>query len=369
MTKRQRRGRVYAWACWSLAGAAAIGVIAGCGSPSSAGSSSSASPVSSVTASNLDSLVAAAKKEGSLTIYSGDAQDTLNIEAAEFKAKYGITVNIVRALTAPLDARITSEYQSGVYKADVYQAGSTEPFLKQYSSYFLPLSAANIPGWNAYPATARQQSTYVYLRENPTVIQYNTKLVPKDKVPTTWQNLLDPFWKGHLLLTDLKSSGSYMQWAEIMKEQYGISFLEKLKSQGLKIASSGTAAAQEIAAGSAYADFPGRIVHSVSLRAKGAPIAYTIMPGSGVPIFAAVFAKAPHPYASLLFVNYLTSVEGQTDMCSKVEGTLSFYNIDGTDPSQQITGCLPPEKGWSLQPFSVTSKSEQGTLLTAIGES
>jgi iron(III) transport system substrate-binding protein len=366
MAPWQRRSKILTRATGSLLCAAGLVAVAACGSPSSSGSAPSS--VSSATATNLTSLIAAAQKEGSLTLYSGDAQDTLNIEAAEFKAKYGITVNIVRALTAPLDARITSEYQSGVHNADVYQAGSTEPFLKQNASYFQPLSASNIPGWNAYPAAARQQSAYVYLRENPTVIQYNTKLVPKDKVPTTWQDLLDPFWKGHLLLTDLTSSGSYMQWAEIMKDQNGLSYLQKLKGQNLKVAASGTAAAQEIAAGSAYADFPGRIVHSVTLRAQGAPIAYTIMPGSGVPIFAAVFAKAPHPYASLLFVDYLISVEGQKDMCSKVEGTLSFYNIDGKSPSQQIAGCLPPEKGWSLQPFTVTSAAEQKTLLTAIGQ-
>lgn len=365
MERGQRRIRPVTRTAMSVLCVALVVATGACGSKPAA---TSAGAFSTATAGNLDSLVTAAKKEGSLTLYSGDAQDTLNIEAAEFKAKYGITVNIVRALTDPLDARVTSEYKSGVNAADVYQAGSTEPFLKQNANYFRPLSASDLPGWNDYPAIARAQSTYVYLRENPTVIQYNTKLVPKDKVPTTWQDLVDPFWKGHLELTDLKSSGSYMQWAEVMKNTYGVSFLQQLKAQGLKIAASGTAAAQDIAAGSAYADFPGRIVHSVTLRQKGAPIAYTIMPGSGVPIFAAVFAKAPHPYASLLFVQYLISKEGQQDMCSKVQGTLSFYNIDGKSPAQQIQGCLPPEPGWSLQPFSVTSQSEQSLLLTAIGE-
>ncbi len=367
MAPRHRRRNNLTRAALAVLCAVAVTGVAACGSPpKSAGSKPT--DVASAVNGNLDSLVAAAKKEGTLTIYSGDAQDTLDIEAAEFKQKYGITVKIVRALTDPLDARITTEYQSGVYNADVYQAGSTEPFLAQNKSYFLPLSASDLPGWNDYPQVARQQDTYVYLRENPTVIQYNTKLVPKNEVPTTWQDMLDPFWKGHLELTDLTSSGSYMQWAEIMKQQYGISFLQQLKGQNLKIAASGTAAAQDIAAGSAYADFPGRIVHSVTLRQQKAPIAYQIMPGSGVPIFAAVFAKAPHPYASLLFVQYLMSVEGQKDMCSKVEGTLSFYNIDGKSPDQQIPGCLPPEQGWQLNPFSVTDKTEQDALLAAVGQ-
>ncbi|NJP44636.1 ABC transporter substrate-binding protein [Actinacidiphila epipremni] len=367
MASRPRRTRNLTRTVLAVLCVAAVTGVAACGT---APKSDADKPkdVAGTIGGSLDSLVAAAKKEGTLTLYSGDAQDTLNIEAAEFKSKYGIDVKIVRALTDPLDARIASEYKSGVHNADVYQAGSTEPFLAQNKDYFLPLSASNVPGWDDYPAAARQQNSYVYLRENPTVIQYNTTLVPKDKVPTSWQDLLDPFWKGHLQLTDLTSSGSYMQWAEIMKQQYGISYLQKLKAQGLKIAASGTAAAQDIAAGSAYADFPGRIVHSVTLRKEKAPIAYQVMPGSGVPIFAAVFAKAPHPYASLLFVDYLMSVEGQKDMCAKVEGTLSFYNIDGKSPDQQIEGCLPPEKGWQLNPFNVTDESERNALLTAIGQ-
>lgn len=365
---RSAIGRRRAGALLATLAIASSGALAGCGGSTGSSSSSANASIPTAADGKVDetALIAAAKKEGKVIIYTGDAEDTLKIEAAEFKAKYGITVSYVRALNPQISARILSENKAGVHAADFYEASATESFIRGNPSLFQKLGDDDVPGWESYPANGKKDQL-VYLRDNPTVIQYNTKLVPPDKVPTGWKDLLDPFWKGHLLLTDLTSSFSYMEWAHVIVQQYGIGYLQSLKAQNMKIAGSGTAGAQQVAAGTAYADFPARIVHSVSLRASGAPLKYQIIPGTSSPIFGAVFSQAPHKAAALLFASYLMSVEGQTDMCAKVQGTQSFYNIDGKDPGQQIPGCLPPSKGWTLTDFDVP-KDEQTTILKAIGQ-
>lgn len=315
-------------------------------------------------ATTLDQLVEAAQAEGELVVYTGDAEDVIKLEAQAFEAKYGIKVNYVRALTDPLNARITSEYETGVNAADFLQGGSIS-FAEGQSDYFMKLDESVLPDWESYPEVGRRDH-YAFLRENPSVIHYNTDLVPEDKIPKDWPDLLDPFWKGHLLLTDPLSSESYLGWGQVMVEKYGVEYLEKLRDQDFEVAASGAVAAQQIAAGTAYASFPARLVHSVALREQGAPIAYNVIGGpTGSPIPGAVFAKAPHPNAALLFLHYLLSPEGNEEMCANFE-TVSFYNIDGKSPDQAIDGCLEAPSDWELADH-IPTEEQRAVILEALG--
>jgi iron(III) transport system substrate-binding protein len=340
--------------------AAALAVVAGCGEPPAAAPSGE----QQVATGSLDQLIEAAKREGQVVVYTADNEDIIKLEAEAFRAKYGIEVNYVRALTDPLNARIKSEHDTGVNAADFLQGGSVA-FVQTEADYFRKLDSSVLPGWDDYPEVARGEH-FAYVREEASVIQYNTDLVPADRVPESWEDMLDPFWKDHLLLTDPKSSESYLIWAQWMVDEYGIEWLEKLRGQNFQVAPSGTPAAQQLAAGTAYASFPARPVHSAALRKQGAPIAYTVMGGAdGAVIPGAVFAKAPHPNAALLFLHWLISKEGVAEVCKSFE-TMTFYNIDGKSPDDAVDECLDPPADWAM-PGDVPPANEQQAIMSALG--
>jgi iron(III) transport system substrate-binding protein len=313
---------------------------------------------------SLDVLIADAKKEGRLVLYSGDTEDVLKMEADLFKAKYGIQVDYVRALTDALVVRMSAEFDSGVNAADFYHASGEEIFEKK-PQMWAPLNRNTMPDWEAYPEVARGPN-YVYMRDAPSVVNYNTKLVTAAESPKTWQDMLDPKWKGKLLVSDPNASPTYMAWAQDMINTYGIQYLEKLRANEFKVAASGVPGAQQVAAGAALISFPARPVHSGPLRAQGAPIAFNVLGGAnGAPIMGGVLAKAPHPNAALLFAHYMISREFMTEFC-KVNEVMSFWNVDGKSPNLQVAGCMKAAADWKLTKLTLTD-AQKATIMKALG--
>jgi iron(III) transport system substrate-binding protein len=65
-------------------------------------------------------LVAKAKSEGSVTLYSGQAPAVLQNMAAKFKAKYGVSVTINRQSDSVLATQVTAEEGTGKALADIW---------------------------------------------------------------------------------------------------------------------------------------------------------------------------------------------------------------------------------------------------------
>jgi iron(III) transport system substrate-binding protein len=340
-----------------------IGTACGGGNTGTGAAPTAAGPTTAA-GKSLDALIAAAKAEGRVVLYSGDTEDVLKLEADKFKAKYGIQVDYVRALTEQLVIRMTTEFDSGVHQADFYHASGEEIFEKK-PQMWAPMNRDTFPDWEAYPAIARGPN-HVYLRDAPSVVNYNTRLVTAAESPKTWQDMLDPKWKGKLLVTDPNSSPTYMAWAQDMINTYGVQYLERLRANEFKIAASGVPGAQQVAAGAALISFPARPVHSGPLRAQGAPIAFNVLGGAnGAPIIGGVLAKAPHPNAAMLFAHYMISREWMTEFC-KVNEVMSFWNVDGKNPELQVAGCMKAAADYKLAKLTLTPE-QKATIMKALG--
>jgi iron(III) transport system substrate-binding protein len=341
-----------------------VGNACGGSTPAATTAPTAAASASAAAGKDLNVLIADAKKEGRLVLYSGDTEDVLKMEADLFKAKYGIQVDYVRALTDALVVRMSAEFDSGVFAADFYHASGEEVFEKK-PQMWMPLNASNMPEWTAYPEVARGPN-HVYMRDAPSVVNYNTKLVTAAESPKSWMDMLDPKWKGKLLVTDPNASPTYMAWAQDMINTYGVSYLEKLRANEFKVAASGVPGAQQVAAGAALISFPARPVHSGPLRAQGAPIAFNILGGAnGAPIMGGVLAKAPHPNAALLFAHYMISREFMTEFC-KVNEVMSFWNVDGKSPALQVPGCMKAAPDWKLTKLTLTD-AQKAVIMKALG--
>lgn len=331
------------------------GVLTACGSPPS----SSASQGTQASApQGLAAIAAAAKKEGTVTIYSGFTDAANKAIFSAFEAQYGVKGVGVKLTTAPMEQRFLSEANADAPGADIL-FGAPPTFYAQESQYFVPITSSVIPEVANWPKNAIGPNFVEWL-QTPIVVAYSTKL-PSSKVPSTWSQVATSAYSGQIALSDPRVSSNYLGWAEAMKNSLGVSYLRQIGKLDPTVESSGSAGAQLVAAGSkelSFPTFPGLVQPVV---ATGAPIAYK--PLTDPTLYnvydVAIPKDAPHPAAARLFLNWLMTPAALRIVC-KVNPTAV-----PSDPTGKL-GCIP--LGSSAQPISYNiSKGEQSTLLNALG--
>lgn len=156
------------------------------------------------------------------------------------------------------------------------------------------------------------QATWTSIYTTYAVFGYNTRLVPKTSIPKSYADLLKPEWKGQIGM----EGRAYEWFATTMRnmggEEKGLAFMRRFAQQQPQPRSGRTLAAQLVAAGEFKASVS---VYSQSyeiLKATGAPVEWVALD----PVYASVHptgiaAKAPHPNAAKLLMDYLLSKGGQ----------------------------------------------------------
>jgi iron(III) transport system substrate-binding protein len=137
-----------------------------------------------------------------VVLYSAN-DDTVNKLVAEgFKKETGIAVNVVSTGSGVLFRRVASEAANP--QADVIW-GVSSALLKQNGKFFQPYA---VKGREAVPAEYRD-SNNLWIGTNLQIvtINQNTKAIDPTGGPKTWQDLLDPKWKGKIAYTDPANSG------------------------------------------------------------------------------------------------------------------------------------------------------------------
>ena len=333
-----------------LAVVAVLALTAGCGSSSSLSASSasgtsgtssqpstqlsapgsSASAVSSVQPISPTSVLAqAAKKEGTLTVYTDFSQNAAQAQAAAFTKEYGVKVNVVRLAGATLATRFLSEEKAGSTSADVVVSASPVfAHTAVTSGYTVPLDKAGIPGYPwQFPAhflnTADGQAATMI---EPTGIAYNTNLVKGSDIPKTWTDLLDPKWKGKIGIADPSTLVGYdAEWV-VLQDLIGDGFLQKLGKQSLKTYSGGAPLAAAVGSGE-IALAPAELRANITaVKNAGGPIAIVVPDKtSGLQDQIMLVARNKHPNAAKLFVAYSMSPAG-AEIAANVSESLSPYS-------------------------------------------
>jgi iron(III) transport system substrate-binding protein len=288
---------------------AAIALLGGCGGgvgPKAAGVDASAD-------SALQTLVTAAQKEGELVWYSVPADNIAKAVSDNFAKKYDIKVKYIRLTSADLSSRFSAEAESGKPAADLF-LGSLTPFVKQAltKGWTTALANADIP---EFPGTYPEKflvpdSGTAVVQVQPSGIAVNTEQTTKAPI-NDWKDLLNPAYKGKILLVDPKASAAYTPFWNLMIKENGKEFLTQLKAQNPKLAASAAPGTQQVAAGEAAILMPGVQSTVEDLKAKGAKISYVQPSAStGPELVPGLAAKAAHPSAARLFIHYLMSQDG-----------------------------------------------------------
>jgi ABC-type Fe3+ transport system substrate-binding protein len=260
-------------------------------------------------------LVDAAKKEGEVTWYTTLTIDQLARPLAEaFEKKYGIKVNVNRTDSAGVALRLHNEMQAGRVVADVVDGSSGTLALKSEGALmkWVPDSAKRFPKVLVDPDgywTAHQ-----LLVLTPA---YNTESVPKTDVPKTWEDLLDPRWKGRMVWSSNVSTSAGAGFVGLVLaergDESGMAYLRRLATQNITgLLISGHSVVDEVVAGEYAIGLQVFNDTAVFRRRQNAPVDWiAINPALAVTSVISVAERAPHPNAAKLFVDFDVGPEGQ----------------------------------------------------------
>lgn len=262
-------------------------------------------------------LIAAAKKEGELTWYTGLIINLVVRPLTEgFEKKYGIKVNAVATSDSETLLRLTNEARANKPEGDIWDSpGTLVP----------PLTAAGLIGpykpksAEGYPADLVDKNglwTSIFALYLTTT--YNTDLVKDAEAPKTFEDLLDPKWKGKMVWTDTRTisgpAGFIANVKKTMGEEKGQEYLKKLAQQKITgLPSNQRVVLDQVIAGQYSIGLMTYNHHVVISRLKNAPIKWVKMEPLVANLGVVGLAKnAPHPNAAKLFLEYIFSEEGQS---------------------------------------------------------
>jgi ABC-type thiamine transport system substrate-binding protein len=147
-------------------------------------------------ADRMAKLVAGAKKEGLVAVYTSAAMDDMAAVIAAFEKKYGVKVRLWRGSSENIVQRAVTEARGGRFEADVIETGALAMESMRRERLFQEIKTPALSELLA-PAILPHRE-WVGTRFNIFAAAYNTRLVKKDELPKNYDDLLDRRWKGKL---------------------------------------------------------------------------------------------------------------------------------------------------------------------------
>jgi len=261
-------------------------------------------------------LIEGAKKEGQVVIYSAAiVNQALRPMAEAFMKKYPfVKLTYWRADTEEIVAKLSAEVRAKNVVADLVE-GTGVGELAVETGLTVPYST---PATDELPEMYRDpRGNWASSRISYFGMAYNTKLVPPDQVPKTYDDLLDPKWKGKIAWRIGTSSGTPLFITTIRLsrgEDKAQEYFAKLSEQ--KIINFGSGSARTLVDRVIAGEIPIALNifahHPLISKAKGAPVNTVLL--DPVPSTAGTMIVPKgvrHPHAAMLLADFILSKEGQ----------------------------------------------------------
>jgi iron(III) transport system substrate-binding protein len=276
------------------------------------------------TAAEWDQVIAAAKKEGKVVIYSGDLGAPANKRVpVEFEKKYGIGVQMLEGRGSDIRERMRLEQANRNYTVDVlhFVTSTTTTMIGGEGGL---VKYAPVPGLDRLrddlPFTRDEFQIPVFTINYGILV--NRNLVKPGAEPKNWTDLLDPKWRAKILADDFRVSGGGGGMFEVMLRHYGLDFHKTMATQNVTFSRELRQNELRVARGeyAIYAPF-----NFIGVRPlKSLPVA-VIIPTDGctsAEYSVTLVNGAPHPNAARLLMHFYLSDEIQALYAEQGNGTV-----------------------------------------------
>jgi iron(III) transport system substrate-binding protein len=257
-----------------------------------------------------NSVVEKAKAEGEVVLYTAWGLDTVQAIQRAFAKKYPFIKFEVRRTGSERLLNLTiTEHKQKIFRADLFSGshlaminhkkiGHLQKYLNADQRAF-PKEYKDTDGfWTAFYMDTR-------------VLAYNTRMVNREELPKSYEDLLLAKWKSKMAMDDADYI-LYGTLLEMMGRERGLSFTKRLAQQDLIIRSGHSLLTQLLIGGEFPIYLDGFGSNIEKFKSQGAPIDWVALEPVIVslnPVGLAI--NAPHPNAARLLLDYLLSREGQ----------------------------------------------------------
>ena len=264
----------------------------------------------------MQRLIEGAKKEGALNIYTSAQTDDMGALVSGFEKKYGIKASVWRAGSEKVLQRAVTEARGNRFTVDVVETNGPELESMSREKLFQAIKSPVLA--TLIPQALRPHGEWVGTRLNVFVQAYNTKLVKKEELPKTWDDLLHPRWKGRLGI-EAEDQDWLSGVVGDIGEARGIKlFKDMVAANGMSVRKGHTLLTQLVVSGEIPFALTVYNYKAEQFKDKGAPIDWFSI---GTPIARpngiGVARNAPNPHAAILFFDYELSDEGQKILASR----------------------------------------------------
>ena len=270
-------------------------------------------PVFARPRSELDmQLVEGAKKEKKLVFYTTMELPQTMLVVQDFVQKYPfLMIDLHPAETETLIKKVQDEARSGMPVWDVLIGGGglLQPLFEEnlVASYHSPQRGA------VTDALVDNNGYWSGFYINPYVLGYNTNFVMREEIPKSYDELLDPRWKGRRIAIDRTAHGLLRGLAATWGKDKAVAYLKRLAEQQPVMARASITAVDSMHTGNVSMVLARAPVIQGYKNKLGSPFDLVSLEPIIAQLDAVMLsAQSPHPNAARLFADFALSKEGQS---------------------------------------------------------
>ncbi|MBI4334011.1 MAG: extracellular solute-binding protein [Chloroflexi bacterium] len=318
-----------------------------------------------------DNLVQEARKEGKVSAYAEWPPETQAAMVKLFREKFGIDLELTSEPGGQMTVKMVNQRRAGLHLVDVISQGASSVLIDMKPAGLLApiepmliLPEVKDPRvWSGgTPFLDRQKLLIAFSASFNSYLGHNTELVKQGEIES-YHDLLNPKWKGKIIMRDPTSPGSGNSWISFMTSIWGLDktkdYLRQFAKQDPVLSRDLRLIAESVAKGKysvAVGPYPSGWLE---LQSLGAPVTLArvkeggnLTAGGGC--LALPSGQLPHPNAARVFINWLLTREGQ-----------ALFSETFLRPSARLD--VPPPKGYQgLLPLpgeTVVSEDEESVML------
>lgn len=261
--------------------------------------------------------IEAAKKEGKVVVYGAVPPKSMGAINKPFEEKYGIKVEYWRGSTTKVLDRALTEWRAGRPGFDVIETTRGLQMIMRDEGLFTKFIP---PSSEKFPDQFKEKDALMTpWRVTPLTILYNTELVKKEDIPKSFEDLLDPKWKKKISMPDPSRHTTTAELLRNLEKLMGGKWLEYVKAlakQEPHLVESLAPVTNVLIRGEAHVG----IAYVKYVKQYKGPVDYVMLDKFlGIVNYMSVGAKAPHPHAGRLYMEYVMSAAGQKAIAGEAE--------------------------------------------------